>query len=326
MGNKLNQSNFCIVTDSDELNEGLFGQVFLFIFEILPYLYEANLKPNWNIKAKHYGTKQDNLVIPGVLDLAYKPQPSNKNTPLSKLRKKHCYALGNDWYKLNQIWNSYFVIPARIKEQADKLGSFKNVLGIHYRGTDKLTAAWDTNAVSYSDYLAIIRDFHSKRPELTRIFLATDDNQFLPFLRKHVSLEIINLGNVHFHKDMEVKHHEKAERALLDCLLLSRCGAVLKNSSALSGFSKILNPNLEIYRCAASKLFRDIPYFPVAYIPPYKTDNQEVQAIINKLMSDDWAESSSPAETLFAYSPRQKNKTIKQQFLEPIKKLLFLKQ
>src|SRR3979411_1783507 len=75
---------------------------------------------------------------------------------------------------------------------------------------------------------------------------------------------------------------------MLDCVFLSRCGAVLLTQSALSAFSKLINPDLEIYRVAASKLFHNTPYFPVAYIPVYKSKSSKIAAIVDNLLEGAW--------------------------------------
>jgi hypothetical protein len=95
----------------------------------------------------------------------------------------------------------------------------------------------------------------------------------------------------------EEERTTEADRAVIDCLALSRCAVVLNTSSALSAFSKVLNPDLEIYRCAASKMFADIPYFPIAYIPRYESDDVVVAEILARTMADDWL--SNPAARRF---------------------------
>jgi hypothetical protein len=90
------------------------------------------------------------------------------------------------------------------------------------------------------------------------------------------------------------------DRAVLDCVLLSRCGAVLQTSSALSSFAKILNPDLEIYRVAASKAWANVPYFPVAFVPIYASRSPEVAATIEVLTTNDWTK--KPDAVLFQAS------------------------
>ncbi len=283
---KQNRCDIRIVSQPWENPEGLFGQIFLWVFEILPYLHENRIFPDWRIRATYFG-----LVIPGALDLAYEVLPGPKREiHLARLRSHLRYVIGNDWQSLNALWNAYFRVPDRVTNRATIVGSLSDAIGIHYRGNDKNTADWDTNPVSHEDYLTIIRQFCQERPEFRRIFLATDDPNFCRFLKSNISLEIINLGGVGFHKDQASPElaEAKADRAMLDCVLLSRCGVALLTSSALSSFAKVINPDLEIYRVAASKLFHNTPYFPVAYIPIYNSSSPDVAALVDHLMAGDW--------------------------------------
>src|SRR6185436_2872679 len=63
---------------------------------------------------------------------------------------------------------------------------------------------------------------------------------------------------------------------------------VLKCSSALSGFAKVLNPSLECYRVAACKMFSDIPYFPDAYVPRLALRDPAASAILARQFEGDW--------------------------------------
>jgi hypothetical protein len=280
-----------IESKAEENPEGLFGHVFLCVIEILPYLHAHSIFPDWRIRATHYGGS-DGLVIPGALELAYEVEPGPKRElNLARLRSRHRHLLGSDWQGVSALWHTYFRIPDRISDRAKALGTLSDAIGIHYRGNDKQTALWDTNPVSHEDYLAIIRQFCQERPEFQRIFLATDDFNFYRFLKANISLEVINLGDVGFHKDEALPEvaAAKTDRAVLDCVLLSRCGVVLLTSSALPSFAKIIEPTLEIYRVAASKIFASAPYFPVAYIPTYNSSSPEVAALVGQLMVGDWS-------------------------------------
>lgn len=288
-----------IVAKAGELQEGLFGQVILYIAEILPYLAERKILPEWDIRSTIYGSEPDFKLIPGLLDLAYQPGAPTSILHLRKIRARHASRLGNNWHDIHRLWSSYFSVPDRILAEADAMGDLSEVLGVHYRGTDKLAALWDTNPVSHADFLAIVRDFLKRRPDLKRILLASDDNDVLPFLQSHLAIDIIHLGAVESHRiaeDLVSDRRRRGERALLDCVLLSRCSAVVKTSSALSGFAKVLRPDLEIYRCAASKKFTDIPYFPVAYIPKYQSDNPEIRDLLDRLMTGDWLSPNATME------------------------------
>ena len=63
------QEKIKISTSADQLQEGLFGQVFLWVFEILPYLDTQGIRPEWAIRSALYGRPDDFLVIPGLLEL-----------------------------------------------------------------------------------------------------------------------------------------------------------------------------------------------------------------------------------------------------------------
>jgi hypothetical protein len=303
------KSTIKISSKPEFLKEGLFGQVFLFVFEILPLLYENKIFPNWEISATHYGAPPNGFVIPGILDIAYEETICNlKEVSLEALRNFDPVVLGNDWQLLNKIWTSYFRIPNKILDHASNIVDGQNIVGIHYRGTDKQDAHWDSNPVKHKEFLKIIEDFLGGNNGARKVFVATDDKLFSGFLRENLRLEVINLGRVEYHKS-SVTHaqiFERTYRALLDCVILTKCKSVLTTSSALPAFAKVLNPNLEICRATASKLFTDIPYFPIAYIPRYSTRSPEVTNIINRLMLDDWEETRNVDrfKNKFAYQTR----------------------
>jgi len=283
----------CIFSEAKDLQDGLFGNVFYHTYQILPYLYDSKILPAWEIRASQYGSAPDFVTIPGSLDLAYTPpQGPYRKISLSELRRQQGKILGNDWSKLNRIWNTYFKIPPRVLDRADAVEAFRagRALGVHYRGNDKLTTLDDSNPVTQETYLTLVRDFLAQRSDFDFIFAATDEFSFVQKLRSSINLPVVNLGEVEFHKAklQTIPPSEKTDRAILDCVLLSRCHCVIETSSALPSFAKVFNPDLEIYRCAASKLFADVPYFPVAYIPPLPVKNPESLAILRASMEGDW--------------------------------------
>jgi hypothetical protein len=303
----------CIESQPEQLEQGLFGQAFYYLFQILPFLNENKIFPAWHIRTMHYGDPPDKLTIPGALDLAYTPPPGPYRTvSLEEMRRRHAHLIGNDWHELHRVWSTYFKIPPRVLEAAESIMPKGRVLGIHYRGTDKQTLSWDSNPITQDQYLTLIADFLANRSEFDVIFAATDEHPFIEKLRSAVNLPVVALGKVEFHMSTEDKgsRKEKTDRAMVDCVLLSRCQCVIETSSALPSFAKVFNPDLEIYRCAASKLFgklyTNMPYFPVAQIPVLPVTRPESVDIMQQTMHLDWTFDASMRkyQNKFAFEPR----------------------
>lgn len=280
-----------IETEPGELTEGLFGQIILWAVQTLPGLYDAGVFPAWAIRSDKYGRAPDYLVIPGVLDLAYPPPPGECGAvPLLAALRDYGRVLGNDWDYMHRVWDAYFRIPARVVAAADTFGDLGRALGLHYRGTDKNTDPTHTNPVSRADFLRLAEDFVRTRTDIDTLFVATDEFSFVEEVgRRFPGLRVVNTGEVATWNDKgNAGALQKGDHAVLDCLLLSRCRHLLKCQSALSAFAKVLNPRLDAYRVAASKMFADIPYFPDAYLPRLTSDDPACRRLLDRLMAGDW--------------------------------------
>jgi hypothetical protein len=100
---------------------------------------------------------------------------------------------------------------------------------------------------------------------------------------------------------------QNGKEAMIDMLCLSKCKMVLKTSSALSSFSKIINPDLKIYRVNACKMFADIPYFPDAYIPLLEKNTRYhdyANTVLEKVQKEDWSFSHKNRFYGFSTKPR----------------------
>ena len=293
----------CITSEPEDLEQGLFGQTFYYILQILPYLYRERIFPAWELRTLHYGEPPSQITVPGALDLAYEPAPGPyRKISLSEMRRRHAHVVGNDWVELNRIWETYFRIPQRVQNRANALSPNGRAIGIHYRGTDKQTVTWDSNPITQAQYIDLIRDFLAQRPEFDVVVAASDESSFASHLESRIGLPVIPLGEVDFHlaTNLSVSRTEKTDRAMLDCLLLSRCNCLIETSSALPSFAKLLRPDLEVYRCAASKLFGKLftkmPYFPVAHIPALPVTRPESIEILRATMQSDWTLSPETAK------------------------------
>lgn len=297
-----------IFTGPDDLVEGLFGQVLLWTFEVLPALERRGVVPVWDIRSRLYGQPPDYRVLPGVFESVHPPSARiHREISLLKLRTADVSVLGGDWQAVHDLWHRHFRLPGRVLALADEVSLPAGTLGVHYRGTDKNLSALDTNPVSIDDMLVLVEDALAGQPGCPAVFVATDEYAFVQAARERFSgLPVINLGEVAFHKS-NPGHAGKADRALLDCLLLSRCGLVLKCSSALSGFAKVLNPSLACYRVSASKVFHQVPYFPDAHIPRWAARGDAARGVLARLFEGDWLQADGVPERYrrpFAWQPR----------------------
>jgi hypothetical protein len=300
-----------ITTDPTYLSEGLFGQVMLFIMEILPSFENIEPRPYFEIKSLKYGNAPDFMVVPGAFDQVTTKQMNADHISLQYLRtKENLYVLGDDFNYANSLFTQYFLIPETVTELVDNFitmspnTNFNNTLGIHYRGTDKNTDFTQTNPVSMEYMCSIVSDILKEKPYLNQIYLATDENEFISFLKTRLqgTIPVLSCGETVFWKAIDPENNiSKAKEAVRDCVLLSKCKIVVKCQSALSAFSKVLNPSLEIYRISASKKFCDIPYWPDAYIPIYESEDVELQQLIEVQLADDWTKNETDFKKFFNF-------------------------
>jgi len=281
------------------MTEGLFGGVILFIMEVLPRLETMNLdisKLKWDISTNNYGS-----IFPNVLeynsDIIESKDLYNiselKIINLMDLRGAPSYVLGDNFKCLNELFFKYFKIPEKLKNIVNRY-NLNDHLGIHFRGTDKTVDNGGNNPISKKEFYLII-DSYIKLNKPTKIFLATDEKVVATFLKeKYSNIEFTSsrefTDNLFWRGNNDLSRH--AEEAMIDMLCLSECKHVLKVSSALSGFCKVIKPNLDIYKFNALRMFADIPYFPDAYIPLLEKNSNysyECNNILNKIQKDDWS-------------------------------------
>jgi hypothetical protein len=280
-------------------NKGFFSCI-TYILQCLPYLDE-NYSEKVNIKyySHNYGNYPNFEVFGGAIKLAYFPTISNKVSEnlqcLAGLSKKICDNIFKDNFKLaKQYFDKYFVISSDIWDKVNNFSNnFANVLGVHFRGTDKNRVKWVTHCSS-AKFIAVIKDNISKN-NYDRIFVTSDEAQFIEELGKSVNLPIIHYDKINsstpIHLDRlavitdiidkikrasfdekialeyklktEAQYNQKLlEDAIINCLILSKCKVVIKTHSQLSAYAKVFNPELEIYRVNESST----KYWPESYI------------------------------------------------------------
>ena len=286
-----------MIIESDYLTEGLFGQVYVWMLEVLPYIDEQKWRPDWRIRTKNYGEAPDFNIFPSIIQLNYEPEAEGSTLSFEELQRTKGVSFRHDFRKAGEYWNKFFCWPADVSQRLDDFWTshFRDatVLGVHYRGTDKNVDTFQTNPVSLSQYLCVVEDFLDSHPDVNSIFVASDDQCFIEAMSR--------FPNVCWHEQKRSednqplwnrhdvsKNHIVAKEALLDCLTLAKCKYGLKCMSQLSAFSKVVNPELEIYRVSACKP----GWFPEAFIPLYKSSNKATQALLKVLQQDDFQSSA----------------------------------
>jgi hypothetical protein len=166
----------------------------------------------------------------------------------------------------------------RIKSEIqDYVGSFvdkffgkKAVLGIHYRGTDKQSEAkrvpWEFCSRTISNYL-------DSNPQIEALFISSDEVAFIEWIETEFKqIEVISHGDTERSRNGNAVHtqptlgdnYTKGKEALVNCLLLSKCNALIRTASFLSAWSSIFNPYLPVVML--NRPYTDKLWFPDAVI------------------------------------------------------------
>ena len=149
----------------------------------------------------------------------------------------------------------------------------KKILGLHFRGTDKTEEAprvgWDAMRQTVCNYL---RENHADA-----LFVASDEPAFIDYVNDSFPhLALISTGcargglAARYKADLGSDNYRKGEGALLDCLLLSRCSAVIRTTSFLSAWASIFNPALPIV--LLNHPYPETLWFPESALIPRSMD------------------------------------------------------
>jgi hypothetical protein len=147
----------------------------------------------------------------------------------------------------------------------------KKMLGVHFRGTDKTEEA---PRVSWEAMRQTVLNYLNTNHEVNGLFVASDEPGFREYIRdSFCDLPVISsqsslTGN--YKADLGVSNYQKGEEALLDCLLLSRCSALIRTTSFLSAWASIFNPELAMV--VVNRPYPGKLWFPEAALIPRSMD------------------------------------------------------
>jgi hypothetical protein len=263
-----------------EARAGFFAVMQTILF-ILVYCEENKLYPDITAKGGIYGDTAaavdwfgllfESLMVP---DKSIKERlKSRANIYTSRIRGvedlglRAKYEMSLALQQASIIFNSHYRprpdVLAAVDAIARDLGISSSTLAVHYRGTDKLHEA---GSVPWSVVYEAVEKISAERPKLKNILLASDDVGFIESFQKYpFKIPVVIAPAAYMPQGSTPIHFSGhpglaiGREALLTCLLLARCGFLIKTASYLSGWAKIFNPKLLTWLLS--------PQFGTGYFP-----------------------------------------------------------
>ncbi len=155
-------------------------------------------------------------------------------------------------HQVNFLIRKYIKIRENIQNKIDQFihqNFTGSVIGVHYRGTDKIT---EVRRVSFEEVLVCLHKYIAEHNlHNYKIFVASDEMQFIEFIQRSFKDAVISYSTLR--SDDEKSLHFKlsnnylhGEEAFIDCILLSRCNFLIRTSSNLSLWSTYFNPEIPV--------------------------------------------------------------------------------
>jgi len=200
--------------------------------------YDKKKGPNW---WNYYFEPIALGDVGKAIEITDEQQSSFANKIHSQMSRKEVHRLIENYIRIKK--------PIQAKIEAFILQHFKDhfVIGIHYRGTDKISEA------ARVDYEAVYQEIEKAIDEKKefKLFVATDEQPFLDAISlrypgKVISIEAIRSSSSKAVHASRKNGYQKGEEALIDCILLSKTNLLIRTSSNLSACSAFFNPDLTV--------------------------------------------------------------------------------
>jgi len=268
-----------LAVDICNANLGFFAHLD-WVLEILAFGRESGRRVDIKVSSRNYISGEKSFLDALFIDKkpGEEPVKSWKRMSLQEhmgLPKRYNYAF--TFESANALlFERYALHPEVIRDVEEHVaGAFggRQVLGVHYRGTDKV----ESPRVPYEVALGAIDHELGCLPEMARLFVATDEQKFLETCKQRYGGRVVYLedhvarstGFEAIHKRAGADGLLRSKDALLNCLCLARCSAVVKTSSILSAWASVFNPKLKISTLTRRYAAVDHFPFPERDIPDY---------------------------------------------------------
>ena len=178
------------------------------------------------------------------------------DVPFARRREAEWYTDREEGFALIQKYIRFKPSILQRVEEFEKAHFQKHVvIGVHFRGTDKLEkeASFITHSDVFRRVQEAVRPLILKRVKY-KVFLATDEQKMVDVMRAVFSTHLCyqpnalraKKGDPPPHFDFAYDRYLCGEEALVDCILLSKCDLLIRTSSNLSLWSMYLNPKLPV--------------------------------------------------------------------------------
>ena len=294
-----------IFSTTADLTEGIYGQCLTWLLEVLYYLEKNNI---YNINSNNtkvifdINTLNTKNLIPKfiqpkkIYDIDKSFEPIKISLKEYKIKNKiGGFELNTESFeKANKIFNKYFKFNDFIIDEVNKLNINNKTLGVHYRGTDKNFDIGQANYITKTEMISIVKDYMENN-DIEQIFCCSDEQSFINEImilypnkvieykqsRSNISSNYGFFRNGQNSSNMDMDNLTYS--CIIDMLALSKCTTIIKTSSALSSFSKILKPYIKLYTVSAMKQ----PWFPAAVAERYESESEEIIKILKRTMIND---------------------------------------
>lgn len=142
--------------------------------------------------------------------------------------------------RAHELIKKYIKIKKNIKDEINLFARnyFKKnfVIGVHHRGTDKgCECPLVPYEITKNKILEVINNLSNSQKENLKIYVATDEANFLSFMLEHFSNRVIfnqfarsDNGTPLHVGSFYSNNYQRGKEALIDCLLLSKCNILIR--------------------------------------------------------------------------------------------------
>jgi hypothetical protein len=152
--------------------------------------------------------------------------------------------------RAHELIEKYIQVKPEILKEVDefyeKFLKGREVIGVHYRSTDKWLEAIP---VSYQEVVEVIDKIVKQHPENNyKVFIATDEVSFLQVMKNRYDICYTEAQRMDEYPIHYVSQHGylKGKEALIDCLLLAKSSILVRTNSNLSAVSAYFNPSIAV--------------------------------------------------------------------------------